>query len=90
MRRVLTFLRWRSDSWLQKGSPQITSPLASCPYKLKGLRAYACWQANIFDNLRNHFLGIWEGLELPQEYLTEPIYPLNLNSDVMELDGDDL
>ena len=38
--------------------------------------------------LMNHFLGIWTGLELPREYLTEPVYPVNLNSDSMELDGD--
>lgn len=88
MRRVLAFLKWRSDDWLRKGGTQVISPLAHCPYQLEGLRAYAHRQANVFNNIHNHFLGIWTGLELPREHLTEPVYPVNLDSDSMELDGD--
>ena len=88
MRRVLVSLEWKSDNWSQR--VQVISPLASCPYKLEALRAYACRQAKIFCDIRTHFLGIWMGLELPREHLTESIYPANLNSDAMELDGGDV
>jgi len=89
MRRVLEFLKWKSEDWLRKGDHQIISSLTSCPLQLEGLRAYACRQADIFDNIRNHFLGIWKGLELPREHLAEPFHPTYLGSDAMELDGDD-
>ncbi|KAF9780638.1 hypothetical protein BJ322DRAFT_1023868 [Thelephora terrestris] len=64
--------------------------LATCQYQLEGLRAYVCWQADIFNGIHNHFLGIWEGLELLQEHLTEPTYPVDLDSDAMELDIPDV
>lgn len=89
MRRVLAFLEWKSDDWLQKGDLPTISSLTDCPLQLEGLRAYSCRQANIFTDIHNHFLSIWKGLELPREHLVEPVYPLNLNSDVMQLDGDD-
>jgi hypothetical protein len=89
MRRVLASLRSRSDSWLEKGDPRAISSLTHCPHQLEGLSAYACRQANVFNDICDHFAGIWEGLELPREHLTEPIYPVDLNPDVMELDGDD-
>ena len=90
MRQVLASLKWRSDDWLEKGSPQAIPLLTDCPYQLEGLRAYACRQASVFTDIHKHFLGIWKGLELPREHLNEPIYPINLDSDVMELDGDDI
>ena len=90
MRRVLAFLRWKSANWLEKGNTQAISSLTNCPHQLEGLRAYACRQANVFSDIQRHFLGIWMGLKLLREYLTEPIYPVNLNSDVMELDRDDV
>ena len=89
MRRVLAFLKWKSDKWLAQGNPQAIFSLTNCPHQLEGLRAYACWQAGVFSNIHDHFLGIWKGLELPREHLTEHIYPIDLNSDAMELDGDD-
>jgi hypothetical protein len=89
MRRVLKFLTWKSDSWLQKGIKETISSLTTCPYQLEGLRAYASRQARVFSALHDHFLGIWNGLELPREHLTERIHPIRLDSDLMELDGDD-
>ena len=86
MRRVLAFLKWKSNIWLRKGDSEVVS-LTSCPYQLDGLRAYACRQAGVFSNIHNHFLGIWEGLELPREYLTEPLYLTDFEPDPMELDG---
>jgi len=90
MVRVLAFLSWRSNNWLRKGHLQVVSSLTDCPYHLEGLRAYACRQANVFSDIRNYFLGIWKGLEPPREHLNEPVYPVDLTSDVMELDGDDV
>jgi hypothetical protein len=90
MRRTLVFLKWRSDGWLQKGDLTIISPLTTCPHQLEGLRAYACRQANVFSDIHNYFLGIWKGLKLPSEHLAEPIHPTYLDSDVMEIDGDDI
>ena len=89
MRRTLAFLKWKSDNWLEKGNLQAISSLTNCPHQLKGLHAYAYRQANVFGDIHDHFLRIWKGLELPREHLAEPIYPVNLDSDVMELDGDD-
>jgi len=89
MRRVLEFLKWKSSDWLRKGCPEATAVLSTCPYQLEGLRAYASRQANVFDTLRAHFLGIWSGLEIPREHLTEQVHPVRLDSDLMELDGDD-
>ena len=89
MRRVLESLKWKSNDWLRKGCPEAISALSTCPYQLEGLRAYASRQANVFGMLRKHFLGIWSGLEIPQEYLTERTHPIHLDSDLMELDGDD-
>lgn len=89
MRRVVAFLEWKSNDWLRKGDDQVTSTLTDCPYQLEGLRAYACRQANVFNDIRNHFLGIWRGFETPREHLTEPVHPLELGEDAMELDGDD-
>lgn len=89
MRRVLEFLKWKSNVWLRKGSTTTISSLTTCPYQLEGLRAYACRQSQVSLDIHNHFLGIWKGLELPREHLTEPIYAVDLNPDAMELDGDD-
>jgi hypothetical protein len=89
MRRVLTFLRWRSSDWLLKGDAQVTSSLTHCPYQLEGLHAYASRQASVFKAIHDHFLGIWTGLELPWEHLIEPIHPISLDSDAMQLDGGD-
>ena len=89
MRRVLAYLGWKSDDWLQKGRTTIISSLSSCPYQLEGLRAYSCRQANIFADIHNHFLNIWRGLERPPEYPTTTAHPLDSNSDLMELDGDE-
>jgi len=89
MRRVLVFLGWKSNDWLQKGDSKVVSALTDCPHQLEGLRAYACRQANVFSDIHNHFLGIWMGLELPREHLTEPIHFVD-SSDAMELDGDDI
>lgn len=89
MRRVLAYLGWKSGDWLQKGCPTAVSSLTSCPHRADGLRAYASRQAKVFSDIRNHFLGIWTGLELPREHLTEPVYPVDPNSDPMEVDGDD-
>ena len=88
MQQVLQFLRWKSSNWLQKGSMNAISSLATCPYQLEGLHAYASQQAHIFNTLHDHFLGTWSGLELPQGHLTEPVHPVCLDSDLMELDGD--
>lgn len=90
MRRVLEFLKWKADDWSQKGSTDSIASLATCPYQLEGLRAYACRQGNVFRDIHDHFFRIWMGLELPREPLTEPVRPTDLNSDVMELDGDDI
>ena len=90
MRRVLVSLKWKSDDWLHKGDIKATSSLTDCPFQLEGLRAYASRQANIFDSLRQHFFGIWSGLELPREQLTEFTSCVRLDSDLMELDGDDV
>jgi hypothetical protein len=90
MRRVLTFLKWKSNNWLQKGDTQVISSLTQCPYQLEGLRAYACRQANVFSDIHDHFLGIWMGLELPREHMIESVYPVSLGSDAMELDGGDM
>ena len=89
MRRVIASLEWKSNAWLQKGTPQVTSPLTDCPYQLEGLRAYACRQANVFSDLQHHFLGIWKGLEPPREQLTGPMHPVGPSLNVMEVDGDD-
>ena len=75
MRRTLEFLKWRSGGWFQKGRADTISSLTACPYRLEGLRAYMCQQANVFCDIHNHFLGIWKGLELPREHLSEPVYP---------------
>lgn len=88
MRRVLESLKWRSNGWFQKGDIEVISSLATCPYQLEGLRAYACRQSWVFRDIHDHFFGIWKGLELPRERLTEPIYTGYLDSDPMELDGD--
>ena len=90
MRRVLAFLEWKAKDWLRKGDPEAVTSLTSCPYKTEGLCAYACRQAGVFRDIRDHFLGIWTGLELPREHLTEPVHPVDPNSDAMELDGDDV
>lgn len=90
MRRVLEFLMWRSKDWLRKGDHQAISSLTTCAFQLEGLCAYACRQADVFRNIRNHFLGIWKGLELPREHLTEPFNPTDLSFDAMEVDGDDV
>jgi hypothetical protein len=89
MRRVLVSLKWKSDSWLRKGDREVISSLATCPYQLEGLHAYASRQAHVFKSLRDHFSGIWSGLELPREHLTEPTRNVRLDSDLMELDGED-
>ena len=89
MRRVLAFFKWKSNAWLQKGNSQVVSSLTTCPFQIEGLVAYACRQAAVFSNLHNHFLGIWKGLEIPREYLSEPLYLVD-DSDMMELDGDDI
>ena len=89
MRRVLAYLRWKSGDWLRKGNPVAVSSLTTCPNRADGLRAYACRQAKVFSDIRDHFLGIWTGLELPREHLTEPVYPVDPDSDPMELDGED-
>ena len=86
MRQVLAFLKWKSSIWLRKGDSDVIL-LTSCPYQLDSLCAYACWQAGVFSNIHNHFLGIWEGLKLPREYLTEPLYLTDFEPDPMELDG---
>ena len=86
MRRVLAFLKWKSNVWLRKGESEFVS-LTRCPHQLEGLQAYACRQAGVFSNIHNHFLGIWKGLELPREYLTEPLYLVDFDPDPMELDG---
>jgi len=89
MRRVLEFLKWKSDDWLQKGSPDAVSTLTTSPDQLEGLCAYASRQAHIFSTLRKHFSGIWSGLKRPQEHSTDYTHPVHLDSDLMELDGDD-
>lgn len=89
MRRIREFLRWKSKNWLQKGNQKVISSLTTCPYQLEGLHTYASRQAHIFNALREHFTGIWSGLELPRECLTEYTHAARLNSDLMELDGDD-
>lgn len=89
MRRVLKFLKWKSRSWLGKGSDEVISSFTSCPLQLEGLRAYTYRQADIFGDIHNHAWGIWEGLELPRTYRIEPFHPLDLSRDAMELDGDD-
>ena len=89
MRRVLVFLKWRSNSWLRKGDARAISLLATCPHLLEGLHAYACRQSYLFRDICHHFLRIWKGLELPREHSTEPIYKVGLDWDAMELDGDD-
>lgn len=88
MRRVLAFLEWKSDDWSQKGDARIISPLTSCLHQLEGLRAYAFRQASVFRDIHDHFMGIWKGLELPREHLTERIYPADLGPDAMDLDED--
>lgn len=89
MRRVLEFLKWKSNDWLQRGNTETVSSLTTCPYKLEGLHAYARRQAQVFRDLHDHFLGIWKGLKQPREPLVEPIHPVDLDSDAMELDGED-
>lgn len=89
MRRVLAFLEWRSDNWLWKADTKTTSSLTTCPLQLEGLYAYASRQAQIFDILRQHFSRIWSGLELPRKHLNEHAPCVPLDSDLMELDGDD-
>ena len=89
MRRILEFLRWKSNDWLCKGDHRIVSSLATCPFHLEGLRAYSSRQAHVYGDLHNHFLGIWRGLELPREHLAERFQPADLSSDAMELDGGD-
>lgn len=83
------FLRWKSDDWSRKGGAEAISSLTTCQYQLEGLHAYAFRQARVFHDIHDHFLGIWKGLELPREHLTEPVYPVDLGPDAMELDGDD-
>ena len=90
MWQVLTFLRWTSNNWSQRGNINVISSLTVCPYQLEGLHAYACRQAHVFRDIHDHFLGIWKGLELPREHLVEPTYPADLGPDAMELDGDDV
>lgn len=89
MRRVLEYLKWKSNDWLRKGRPETIATISTCPYQLEGLRAYASRQANVFDTLRVHFLGIWSGLQIPRKHLAEQTHPVRLDSDLMELDGDD-
>ena len=90
MRRVLEFLKWKSNDWSRKGHTDIISPLAACPHELEGLLAYAYRQADIFRDVHDHFLGVWKGLELPREHLSEPAHLADLSADAMELDGDDI
>ena len=90
MRRVLVYLKWKSDSWLRKGDTRAISLLTTCPKVLEGLHAYACRQACVFRDLHDHFLGIWKGLELPRECLTETASPAGLDQIPMDLDGDDV
>jgi hypothetical protein len=90
MRRVLKFLRWKSKEWVRRGETEAIALLTTCPYKLEGLHAYANRQAQVFRDLHNHFLAIWKGLSQPREPLVEPIYPVDLDPDAMELDGDDI
>ena len=79
----------KSDDWFRKGDTWVALSLTNCLYQAEGLHAYACRQANVFNDIHDHFLGIWKGLELPREHLLESIHPINLDSDGMELDGDD-
>ena len=80
---------WRAQDWLQKGDPVVVYSLTTCPYQAEGLHAYACRQAAVFSDIRDHFYGIWSGFALPREHLTEPVYPVDPDVDAMELDGDD-
>ena len=89
MRRVLAFLKWKSEDWCQKGEQPVISSLTTCHFQLEGLHAYASRQASVFSDIHNHFLGIWRGLELPREHLTEPFYPPDISFDAMQLDMDD-
>ena len=88
MRRVLEFLKWKSKDWLQKGDHQVVSSLTTCPFQLEGLCAYACQQADVFRDIHGHFLGIWKGLELPREHLSESFNHADLGFEAMEVDGD--
>ena len=87
MRRVLESLKWKSKDWLRKGDHRVAS-LTACPFQLEGLRAYACRQADVFNNIHDHFSDIWKGLKLPRVHLTESLYPADLSPDAIEIDGD--
>lgn len=90
MRRVLVFLKWKSDDWFRKGETTTISSLTTCPHLLEGLRAYAHRQGRVFRDICHHFLRIWKGLELPREGSTKPVYSVGIDWDAMELDGDDV
>ena len=90
MRRVLVFLKWKSDGWFQKGGTMTISSLTTCPHLLEGLHAYAQRQGHVFRDICHHFLRIWKGLEVPREESTKPVCSVGLDWDAMDLDGDDV
>ena len=57
MRRVLVFLEWKSDWWLQRQSLRVGLPLELD----EGLRAFSLGQADLQKGLASHFQEIWCG-----------------------------
>ena len=57
MRRVLVFLEWKREWWLERQSLRegLTPALA------EGITAFAIGQANLQRSLATHFREIWKG-----------------------------
>ena len=56
MRRVVVFLEWKSEDWLEKQTARLTTAPSSIQ---SGLRAYARKQAAIHHNLAVSFVTLW-------------------------------
>ena len=84
MRRVLAFLEWKSEWWLERQSLRggVTPALA------EGITAFAIGQANLQRSLATHFREIWKG-SLRDENLANADTPSNDNNQEGDREDDD-
>jgi len=59
MRRVLEYCTWYEKWWLEQADKHKGEGEGQCSALSEGLSAYACRQANIRSQLREHFTKIW-------------------------------
>jgi hypothetical protein len=59
MRRVLAFLEWRADWWINRGSSMAMACSGSSAPYIEGLFAYAARQAKIQRALAGRFKEMW-------------------------------